>query len=232
MLVVITRPHSRGTPGAVAYVAESHREQDPPHSDRRGSMHIVIMGCGRVGSTLAHILEDSGHSVAIIDRDPQAFRRLRARVQGSQGDRDRLRPRRPGRGRHRGRGRLRGGEQRRQLEHHLRQGRPRDIRRGQRRGQDLRLPAGRGLPAAGHPHRGHGPLDRRPDPAPRAARRAPSRSGATPAGAWCWRRWPSTAGWIGTADERSGGGGGHPPRVHQPDRRHPAAQERLGGAGG
>ncbi|GII91994.1 Trk system potassium uptake protein TrkA [Sinosporangium siamense] len=40
------------------------------------------MGCGRVGSTLAHILEDNGHSVAIIDRDPQAFRRLRAGFRG------------------------------------------------------------------------------------------------------------------------------------------------------
>ncbi|SET97653.1 trk system potassium uptake protein TrkA [Nonomuraea wenchangensis] len=48
----------------------------------RGDMHIVIMGCGRVGSTLAHILEDNGHSVAIIDRDPQAFRRLRAGFRG------------------------------------------------------------------------------------------------------------------------------------------------------
>ncbi|RBQ19645.1 TrkA family potassium uptake protein [Spongiactinospora rosea] len=45
-------------------------------------MHIVIMGCGRVGSTLAHILEDNGHSVAIVDRDPQAFRRLRAGFRG------------------------------------------------------------------------------------------------------------------------------------------------------
>ncbi|QSI48728.1 potassium channel family protein [Thermobispora bispora] len=45
-------------------------------------MHVVIMGCGRVGSTLAHILEDNGHSVAIIDRDPQAFRRLRPGFQG------------------------------------------------------------------------------------------------------------------------------------------------------
>jgi trk system potassium uptake protein TrkA len=45
-------------------------------------MHIVIMGCGRVGSTLAHILEDNGHSVAIIDRDPQAFRRLRTGFRG------------------------------------------------------------------------------------------------------------------------------------------------------
>ncbi|GAA2676328.1 TrkA family potassium uptake protein [Nonomuraea recticatena] len=35
-----------------------------------------------MGSTLAHILEDNGHSVAIIDRDPQAFRRLRAGFRG------------------------------------------------------------------------------------------------------------------------------------------------------
>ena len=45
-------------------------------------MHIVIMGCGRVGSTLAHILEDRGHSVAVIDQDPEAFRRLGAGFKG------------------------------------------------------------------------------------------------------------------------------------------------------
>jgi trk system potassium uptake protein TrkA len=45
-------------------------------------VHIVIMGCGRVGSTLAHILEELGHSVAIIDQDPDAFRRLRAGFKG------------------------------------------------------------------------------------------------------------------------------------------------------
>jgi trk system potassium uptake protein len=39
-------------------------------------VHIVIMGCGRVGSTLAHTLEARGHSVAVIDRDADAFRRL------------------------------------------------------------------------------------------------------------------------------------------------------------
>ena len=39
-------------------------------------MHVVIMGCGRVGSTLAHILEAQGHTVAVIDRSPEAFRRL------------------------------------------------------------------------------------------------------------------------------------------------------------
>lgn len=46
-------------------------------------MHIVIMGCGRVGSTLASILEDLGHTVAIIDQDPEAFRKLRAGYHGS-----------------------------------------------------------------------------------------------------------------------------------------------------
>ena len=45
-------------------------------------MHIVIMGCGRVGSTLAHILEDRGNTVAVIDRDPEAFRRLRPSFKG------------------------------------------------------------------------------------------------------------------------------------------------------
>ncbi|GAA4611683.1 TrkA family potassium uptake protein [Actinoallomurus liliacearum] len=45
-------------------------------------MHIVIMGCGRVGSTLAHILEDKGHTVAIIDQSPEAFRRLRGGFKG------------------------------------------------------------------------------------------------------------------------------------------------------
>ncbi|GAA4211481.1 potassium channel family protein [Actinocatenispora rupis] len=39
-------------------------------------MHVVIMGCGRVGSTLAHSLEARGHSVAVIDQNPDAFRRL------------------------------------------------------------------------------------------------------------------------------------------------------------
>jgi trk system potassium uptake protein TrkA len=46
-------------------------------------VHIVIMGCGRVGSTIAHILEDQGHSVAVIDRDPDAFRKLSSGFKGS-----------------------------------------------------------------------------------------------------------------------------------------------------
>jgi trk system potassium uptake protein TrkA len=39
-------------------------------------VHVVIMGCGRVGSTLARGLEDRGHTVAVIDSNPDAFRRL------------------------------------------------------------------------------------------------------------------------------------------------------------
>jgi trk/ktr system potassium uptake protein len=45
-------------------------------------VHIVIMGCGRVGSTLAHILEEQGHSVTVIDQDREAFRRLRSGFKG------------------------------------------------------------------------------------------------------------------------------------------------------
>jgi trk system potassium uptake protein TrkA len=39
-------------------------------------VHVVIMGCGRVGSTLARSLEDRSHTVSIIDNNPDAFRRL------------------------------------------------------------------------------------------------------------------------------------------------------------
>ena len=47
-------------------------------------MHVVIMGCGRVGSALARGLENLGHSVAVIDRDAGAFRRLSADFAGQQ----------------------------------------------------------------------------------------------------------------------------------------------------
>ncbi|MDO5534273.1 MAG: TrkA family potassium uptake protein [Propionibacteriaceae bacterium] len=40
------------------------------------------MGCGRVGSSLARSLERRGHSVAVIDREPDAFRRLGADFNG------------------------------------------------------------------------------------------------------------------------------------------------------
>lgn len=46
-------------------------------------MHVVILGCGRVGSLLADRLDEAGHSVAIVDQDPQSFRRLSGRFSGS-----------------------------------------------------------------------------------------------------------------------------------------------------
>lgn len=46
-------------------------------------MHIVIMGCGRVGSGLATGLERRGHSVAVIDTDAAAFRRLGSDFRGA-----------------------------------------------------------------------------------------------------------------------------------------------------
>jgi trk system potassium uptake protein TrkA len=40
------------------------------------------MGCGRVGSTLARDFQNLGHSVAVIDQDREAFRRLGADFNG------------------------------------------------------------------------------------------------------------------------------------------------------
>lgn len=45
-------------------------------------MHVVIMGCGRVGSSLAHALERLDHTVAVIDKEERAFRRLGAEFHG------------------------------------------------------------------------------------------------------------------------------------------------------
>ncbi len=58
-------------------------------------MHVVVIGCGRVGSGLAQRLEDGGHTVAVIDKAPKAFRRLPEtfagqRVTGLGFDRDAL----------------------------------------------------------------------------------------------------------------------------------------------
>ncbi len=45
-------------------------------------VHVIIAGCGRVGSDLASSLESAGHSVAVIDKNPRAFERLRESVEG------------------------------------------------------------------------------------------------------------------------------------------------------
>jgi trk system potassium uptake protein len=45
-------------------------------------VHFVIMGCGRTGSTLAQMVEDRGHTVAVVDQNPDAFRRLGPHFEG------------------------------------------------------------------------------------------------------------------------------------------------------
>lgn len=39
-------------------------------------MKIVILGCGRVGSTLATMLDRAGHTISVIDYSSDAFQRL------------------------------------------------------------------------------------------------------------------------------------------------------------
>ena len=36
-------------------------------------MKVIIMGCGRAGAELAVMLEQDGHEVTVLDRDPGAF---------------------------------------------------------------------------------------------------------------------------------------------------------------
>jgi trk system potassium uptake protein TrkA len=39
-------------------------------------MHVIVVGCGRVGSTVARELCAAGHSVVVVDRKADSFRRL------------------------------------------------------------------------------------------------------------------------------------------------------------
>jgi trk system potassium uptake protein len=45
-------------------------------------VHVVIVGCGRVGSELATNLERLGHSIAVIDKSAEAFERLKPDFKG------------------------------------------------------------------------------------------------------------------------------------------------------
>ncbi len=57
-------------------------------------MHVIVVGCGRVGAGLAVSLSAEGHTVAVVDKSPRAFRRLKdwdgRRIVGSGFDRDDL----------------------------------------------------------------------------------------------------------------------------------------------
>jgi len=43
---------------------------------------IVILGCSRVGSTIANTMSKDGHDVTILDQNPDSFRRLSNDYQG------------------------------------------------------------------------------------------------------------------------------------------------------
>ena len=45
-------------------------------------MKVVILGCGRVGATLATQLDKAGHTITIIDNNTDAFQRLDPSFQG------------------------------------------------------------------------------------------------------------------------------------------------------
>jgi trk system potassium uptake protein TrkA len=45
-------------------------------------MRVIIIGCGRVGSSLANVLSAERHDVVIIDSDPQSFRGLSREFSG------------------------------------------------------------------------------------------------------------------------------------------------------
>src|ERR1700748_3550414 len=65
----------------------------PPTQPRGSDVRVVVMGCGRVGSSLSDGLSRIGHDVAVIDRDSAAFNRLSTefageRVLGQGCDRD------------------------------------------------------------------------------------------------------------------------------------------------
>ncbi len=45
-------------------------------------MHIIIAGCGRVGSELARLLSNEGHDVIVIDKNKSSFDRLRGTFNG------------------------------------------------------------------------------------------------------------------------------------------------------
>ena len=133
------------------------------------SVHFVIMGCGRVGSTLAAAWRPSGHEVAVIDQDASAFRRLgtRSRADRSPGvgfDRDTLRG-----GRHRDAyafAAVSSGDNSNILAARV----ARETFGVEHVVARIYDPRPRqGLPAARHPHRRHGAVDGRPDAAPAAA---------------------------------------------------------------
>ena len=189
---------------------------------------------------LAGSLEKQGHTVAVVDKRKDAFRRLPDRLRRVPHRRVRLRPRHARGGRHQGGRGARRGDERRQLEHHVGPGRPRDLRGRAGRRPHLRPPPGRDLPAPRHPDRRHRLVDHRPGDPAAAARRAPGRldrpereglassSGTCPA-AWAGQRLSGLdepGRFIVAAVTRLGAARVAEPRPRRPGGRHPALHRR------
>ena len=83
-------PHERRVPSTCNNGRPDQAGRRPGHLVQRRApgartlrlVHVVILGCGRVGSALARGLVSRGHSVAVIDQDTAAFHRLGDRFTG------------------------------------------------------------------------------------------------------------------------------------------------------
>ena len=60
----------------------SNKRQPQFFNQEEASVKVVILGCGRVGATLATQLGQAGHSVSIIDSSSDAFQRLSSKFRG------------------------------------------------------------------------------------------------------------------------------------------------------
>ena len=149
-------------------------------------MHVVVIGCGRVGSELAGALELAGHSVAVVDKNPPGLRPPPRRLQRPHRAGLRIRSRSSRRGGHRRGGSAGFGDQRRQLQHPVRAHRTRDVRHRAGRRPHLRPAARAHLSTARDPDGRDRLVDDRSGAAPAPPRRRPGTTGSTRPRAWGW----------------------------------------------
>lgn len=45
-------------------------------------MNVIVMGCGRLGSRIANVLDQEGHHVTVLDSNESAFKRLPSSFRG------------------------------------------------------------------------------------------------------------------------------------------------------
>ena len=52
------------------------------YSNKKNDGYTIIVGCGRLGANLANTLSDGGGEIVVIDKNPDAFRKLSASFGG------------------------------------------------------------------------------------------------------------------------------------------------------